>query len=80
MSDLRESGAIEQDADQILFLYRDEIYNKESKYQGIAEAILGKNRHGEIGTSYMHSQLNYCQFSNLDGQAIEQIHSLGGGV
>lgn len=80
MSDLRESGAIEQDADQILFLYRDEIYNKDSKHQGIAEAIVGKNRHGEIGTSYMHAQLNYCQFSNLDGQAIEQLHSLGGGV
>lgn len=77
LSDLRESGAIEQDADQILFLYRDEIYNKESKYQGIAEAILGKNRHGESGTSYMHSQLKYCQFSNLDSSAIEQIHSLG---
>ncbi|MFN0297715.1 replicative DNA helicase [Acinetobacter albensis] len=80
MSDLRESGAIEQDADQILFLYRDEIYNKESKHQGIAEAILGKNRHGEIGTSYMHSQLKYCQFSNLDSLAIDQLQGLGGGV
>ena len=80
LSDLRESGAIEQDADQILFLYRDEIYNKESKYQGIAEAILGKNRHGEQGTAYMHSQLKYCQFSNLDSQAIEQIQRVGGGV
>lgn len=80
MSDLRESGAIEQDADQILFLYRDEVYHKESKFQGIAEAILGKNRHGEIGTSFMHSQLKYCQFSNLDSQAIEQLQSAGGGV
>ena len=80
MSDLRESGAIEQDADQILFLYRDEVYYKDSKYQGIAEAILGKNRHGEIGTSYMHSQLKYCQFSNLDSQAIEQLQGFGGGV
>ena len=78
LSDLRESGAIEQDADQILFLYRDEIYNKESKYQGIVEAILGKNRHGESGTSYMHSQLKYCQFSNLDSQAIDQLQGLGG--
>jgi len=80
LSDLRESGAIEQDADQILFLYRDEIYNKESKYQGIAEAILGKNRHGESGTSYMHSQLKYCQFSNLDSGAIDQLQGLGSGV
>ena len=77
MSDLRESGAIEQDADQIIFLYRDEIYNKESKYAGIAEAIVGKNRHGEIGTALMHAQLQYCQFSNLDSMAIEQLHEMG---
>ena len=82
MSDLRESGAIEQDADQIIFLYRDEIYNKDSKYKGIAEAIVGKNRHGEIGTALMHAQLKYCQFSNLDASALEEIHgslSLGNG-
>lgn len=77
MSDLRESGAIEQDADQIIFLYRDEIYDKQSKYQGIAEAIVGKNRHGETGTAMMHSQLNYCQFSNLDGMALQQLHEMG---
>lgn len=80
LSDLRESGAIEQDADQIVFLYRDEVYHKESPQQGIAEAIVGKNRHGEQGTAYMHAQLKYCQFSNLDSQAIEQIQSVGGGV
>ncbi|MHA3082155.1 replicative DNA helicase [Acinetobacter sp. ANC 5383] len=82
MSDLRESGAIEQDADQIIFLYRDEVYCKDSKYMGIAEAIVGKNRHGEIGTALMHSQLKYCQFSNLDASALEEIHgalSLGNG-
>ncbi|MBU0384589.1 DnaB helicase C-terminal domain-containing protein, partial [Acinetobacter baumannii] len=73
MSDLRESGAIEQDADQIIFLYRDEVYNKESQYRGIAEAIVGKNRHGEPGTAYMHSQLKYCQFTNLDHDALNQI-------
>lgn len=73
LSDLRESGAIEQDADQIVFLYRDEIYNKESRYIGIAEAIVGKNRHGEDGTAYMHSQLKYCQFTNLDHDALNQI-------
>lgn len=77
LSDLRESGAIEQDADQIVFLYRDEVYNKESKQVGIAEAIVGKNRHGEQGTAYMHAQLKYCQFSNLDSQAIEQLHGMG---
>ena len=73
MSDLRESGAIEQDADQIIFLYRDEIYNKESQFRGIAEAIVGKNRHGEAGTAYMHAQLKYCQFTNLDHDALNQI-------
>ena len=73
MSDLRESGAIEQDADQIVFLYRDEVYNKESQYQGIAEAIVGKNRHGEAGTAYMHAQLKYCQFTNLDSEALNEI-------
>lgn len=80
MSDLRESGAIEQDADQIVFLYRDEVYNKESLQRGVAEAIIGKNRHGELGTAFMHSQLKYCQFSNLDSSAIEQIQRVGGGV
>ena len=73
MSDLRESGAIEQDADQIVFLYRDEVYNKESQFRGIAEAIVGKNRHGEAGTAFMHSQLKYCQFTNLDHDALNQI-------
>ncbi|WP_180176946.1 replicative DNA helicase [Acinetobacter sp. YH12039] len=76
MSDLRESGAIEQDADQIVFLYRDEIYNKESQYRGIAEAIIGKNRHGEAGTAYMHAQLKYCQFTNLDNDALNQIQGV----
>ncbi|EXA87438.1 MULTISPECIES: replicative DNA helicase [Acinetobacter calcoaceticus/baumannii complex] len=73
MSDLRESGAIEQDADQIVFLYRDEVYNKESQFRGIAEAIVSKNRHGEVGTAYMHSQLRYCQFTNLDHESLNQI-------
>lgn len=76
LSDLRESGAIEQDADQIIFLYRDEVYNKESQHIGIAEAIVGKNRHGAPGTAYMHAHLKYCQFSNLDGNALEQIHGV----
>ena len=50
LSDLRESGAIEQDADSVMFLYRDEYYNENTEDKGIAECIVAKNRHGETGT------------------------------
>ncbi len=64
-SDLRESGAIEQDADIILFIYRDEYYNEESPDKGIAELIIGKQRNGEIGTSRAAFVGEFTRFENL---------------
>lgn len=64
LSDLRESGAIEQDADIVLFLYRDAYYNKESEKQNISECIVAKNRHGETGTVTLIWNGQYTLFSN----------------
>lgn len=68
LSDLRESGAIEQDADVVMFLYRDDYYNKESEKKGIAEVIIAKQRNGPIGTVELVWLPNYTKFANYDSK------------
>jgi len=65
-SDLRESGAIEQDADVIMFLYRDEFYNKETKYPGITEVIIAKHRNGPTGTVPLAFIKEFTRFENAE--------------
>ena len=66
LSDLRESGSIEQDADVVMFLYRDDYYNKESERKNIAEVIIGKNRAGSTGSIDLVWLPNYTKFANID--------------
>lgn len=66
LSDLRESGSIEQDADIVMFLYRDDYYNEESESKNIAEVIIAKNRSGSVGTAEVLWMSNYTKFANIE--------------
>lgn len=72
-ADLRESGSLEQDADIIIMLYRDEVYIKDSKWKGIAEAIITKCRNGATGTAYMASRLSVCRFDDVAPDYISEL-------
>ena len=71
LSDLRESGAIEQDADEVIFLYRDEYYNENSEDKGVAECIVAKNRHGEVGTVKLQWVGQYQTFADREWKHAE---------
>jgi replicative DNA helicase len=78
LSDLRESGAIEQDADTIMFIYRDEVYNPESTEKNVAEIIVGKQRAGPTGTVKCMFHREYTRFENMEDEHGDSGDAFGG--
>ena len=72
IADLRDSGSIEQDADSVSFIYRDQVYNPNSSRAGITELIVRKNRHGNTGTAFLSDDLSRQRFTNHIGDIPEQ--------
>lgn len=68
LADLRESGAIEQDADVVMFIYREEMYEPESEKKGIAEILLRKHRNGPVGECHLFFHDKYAKFENLENR------------
>ena len=68
LADLRESGAIEQDADIVMFIYREEVYEPESERKGIADILVRKHRNGPTGERKLHFQDRFARFENLDNR------------
>jgi replicative DNA helicase len=73
LSDLRESGSIEQDADVILFIYRDVVYDEKTKWKKVAEIIVGKQRNGPTGTVLMYYFGEYTMFGQMEGDAQQEF-------
>jgi replicative DNA helicase len=78
LSDLRQSGSIEQDSDTVMMLYRDEYYNKESEHKRIAELILTKVRGGETGTALLKTEFEYSRFANTEEVFNEDMTNIEG--
>ncbi|HIJ23406.1 MAG TPA: AAA family ATPase [Gammaproteobacteria bacterium] len=76
LSDLRDSGEIEQDADAVVFIYRDEVYHPKSRDQGIAEVIVAKNRYGSTGTSRLHWIAERATFKDEENRPVHESMSL----
>lgn len=82
LADLRESGAIEQDADVVLCLYRDEVYNEQSDYRGLAEILIRKQRNGPVGTAHACFLGEYCRFDDYTGPwpGVTTVNRKSGGL